>query len=293
MRLSGRWFITDQERTHFVSMPRVKEQIGKALRWTRDKAIVLAMALLVISFLSPHPGQAQLPSPCCATAAIGLTSINSSLISNIGGGLTKILTVEKSIQQFEQSTVYPSSAITRALSLVSGLSALYTQIGNIYHLFPHFSSATLGNTRALESILLSSSAGQIGNTNAAYLNVYGSVPLANNAPAAARNVIDMSDAVAQDAMERAIAIDNIADQELQAADQINSSIQNAAPGTAPIIEAQADAWLVRANAYTQSAVSDLMRERAAALANNGALLKDGASYTSITTQGLAGGLNHQ
>lgn len=276
-----------------MSMPRVNEQIGKALRWTRDKAIVLATALLVISFLSPHPGQAQLPSPCCATAAIGLTSINSSLVSNIGGGLTKILTVERDIQRFEQSTIYPSNAITRALSLVSSLNGLYRQIGNIYHLFPRFSSATLGNTRALESILLSSSAGQIGNTNAAYLNVYGRIPLANNAPAAARNVIDMSDAVAQDAMERAIAIDNIADQELQAADQINSSIQNAAPGTAPIIEAQADAWLVRANAYTQSAVSDLMREHAATLANNGALLKDGASYTSITTQGIAGGLNHQ
>jgi hypothetical protein len=76
----------------------------------------------------------------------------------------------------------------------------------------------LGSTRALESILLSSSAGQIGNTTAVYLNIYGSVPVANNAPAAARNVIDMSDAVAQDAMERAVAIDNIADQELQAAD---------------------------------------------------------------------------
>jgi hypothetical protein len=57
--------------------------------------------------------------------------------------------------------------------------------------------------------------------------------------------------------------------------------------------AQADAWLLRANADTQSAVSDLMRERAAALANNGLLLKDGASYTSITTKGIAGGLNHQ
>ena len=147
-------------------MPRVKEQIGKAVRWTRDKAIVLAMALLMMSLLSPHPSQAQFPSPCCATAAIGLTSINSSLVSNIGGGLTKILTVEKSIQQFEHSTIYPQNSIIHALNLVSGLSGLYKQIENIYHLFPHFSSATLGNTRALESILLSSSAGQIGNTNA-------------------------------------------------------------------------------------------------------------------------------
>ena len=276
-----------------MTMPRIKEEVVKALAWTRDKAIVLALALLAMSLLSPHAGQAQFVNPCCATAAIGLSSINSSLVKNIGGGLTKILSVEQNMQQYQQSTIYPSSAITHALQLVGSLRGLYTQIQNIYRLFPHFSSATLGNTRTLESILLSGSAGQIGNTSAAYLNVYGSVPLAGNAPPEARSVVDMSDAVAQDAMQRAIAIDNIADQELQAADQINMSINSAAPGTAPIIEAQADAWLVRANAYTQSAVSDLMRERAAALANNGALLKDGANYTSITTHGIAGGLSHQ
>jgi len=276
-----------------MSPKNLKEQGVLILKWTRDKAVVLSLALLAMSLLSPRPGKAQLPSPCCATAAIGLTSINSSLVTNIGGGLTGILNVEKNIQQFEQSTVYPMSAIARAQSLVGTLTGVYTQIRNIYRIFPSFSSATLGNTRTLESILLSSSSGQIGNANAAYLSVYGAVPVPNNAPTSARNVIDMSDAVAQDAMQRAIAIDNIADQELQAADQINSSIQSAAPGSAAIIEAQADAWLVRANAYTQSAVSDLMRERAAALANSGALLKDGANYTSITTKGIAGGLNHQ
>ncbi len=276
-----------------MSRHTLREQGVLILKWTRDKAVVLVLALLAMSFLSPRSGKAQLPDPCCATAAIGLTSINSSLVSNIGGGLTGILNVEKDIQQFEKSTVYPLSAIARAQGLVGTLTGVYTQIRNIYRIFPSFSSATLGNTRTLESILLSSNSGQIGNANAAYLNVYGAVPVANNAPTSARNVIDMSDAVAQDAMQRAIAIDNIADQELQAADQINSSIQSAAPGSAPIIEAQADAWLVRANAYTQSAVSDLMRERAAALANNGALLKDGANYTAITTQGIAGGLGHQ
>jgi len=47
-----------------------------------------------------------------------------------------------------------------------------------------------------------------------------------------RDIIDMTDAVAQDAMERAIAIDAIADQELAAADQINTNVQSATPGSA-------------------------------------------------------------
>src|SRR5438445_11938 len=61
---------------------------------------------------------------------------------------------------------------------------------------------------------------------------------------------------------------------------VNQNIQGAAPGSAPILEAQADAWLVRANAYTQAATADLMRVRAAALADASADLKLGATNTA-------------
>ena len=128
-------------------------------------------------------------------------------------------------------------------------------------------SATLPSTQQLENILLSRNANQIPNTTSSYTVVYRSVPSQTNAPQNVRNMIDMNDAVAQDAMKRAISIDNLADLELQAASQINQSIQTAAPGSAPIIEAQADAWLVRSNAYTQAALADLMRVQAVDLAN--------------------------
>jgi hypothetical protein len=106
-------------------------------------------------------------------------------------------------------------------------------------------------------------------------------------------MIDMTDAAAQDAMERAIAIDAIADQELAAADQINANVQSATPGSAPLIEAQADAWLVRAHAYTQSALSDLMRVRAIDLANNGAHLKLGSAWAVSTQQDVTNSLQHR
>jgi hypothetical protein len=83
----------------------------------------------------------------------------------------------------------------------------------------------------------------------------------------------MTDAVAQAAMKRAIAIDAIADLELEAADRILAEIAGAAPGSAPILEAGASAWLVRANAHTQAALSELMRLRAIDLANAGAEMK--------------------
>jgi len=72
----------------------------------------------------------------------------------------------------------------------------------------------------------------------------------------------------------------LAEVELAVADQINQQIQNAAPGSAPILEAQASAWLVRANAYTQSAMAELIRVRAVDLASSGAQLKFRANDTN-------------
>jgi len=66
---------------------------------------------------------------------------------------------------------------------------------------------------------------------------------------------DMTDAAAQAAMKKQFRSMRC-DLELQAADQLHQNIQTAAPGSAPIIEAEADAWLVRANAYTQSERAD-------------------------------------
>ncbi|HEX5421942.1 MAG TPA: hypothetical protein VFW94_00210, partial [Candidatus Acidoferrales bacterium] len=108
-----------------------------------------------------------------------------------------------------------------------------------------------------------------------------------------RNLVDMTDAAAQAAMKRAIEIDALADLELQAANQINQSVETAAPGSAPIIEAQADAWLVRANAYTQVATADLMRVRAIDLADASGNVKNGAANTAAVQQQIYNLLKRQ
>ena len=252
----------------------MKRHLIKFLGWMRLHTIALALLLFAGAAFGPVRVQAQL-SPCCAILSAGLGTINSTLGSVIGGGLSSINGVLSAIQQFEQTVVWPDQAIAQARGLVGAIQGIYTQIRNIFNI--PISSATLANPLQLESILLSRSPAQIGNTSGAYGAVYGVVPLPQNASPQVRDQVDMTDAVAQDAMERAIAIDAIADQELQAADQINSSVQAAAPGSAPIIEAQADAWLVRSHAYTQSALADLMRVRAIDLSNSGANLKYGSS----------------
>jgi hypothetical protein len=265
--------------------------LARAFQWIRRHTILGALILLISAIVSPPTVHGQLPSPCCAILATGLGTINSSLINVIGGGLQTMNTVMTDIRNFEQTVIWPQQAIARALGMAGQIQGFYAQIRTIFQI--PIASATLANPRQLEGILLSRNAAQIANTTGGYAAVYGVVPTPQNAPPSVRDMIDMTDAAAQDAMERAIAIDAISDQELAAADQINANIQSATPGSAPIIEAQADAWLVRAHAYTQSALSDLMRVRAIDLANNGAHLKLGSAWAVNTQQDINNSLQHR
>jgi gamma-glutamylcysteine synthetase len=113
-----------------------------------------------------------------------------------------------------------------------------------------------------------------------YAALYGQVMPATDAPQPVRDLVDTTDAEAQAAMKKSVEIDALADLELQAAEQINQQLQTAAPGSAAILEAQTSAWLVRANAYTQSAMAELVRVRSIELANQGAQMKFSAAHTS-------------
>jgi len=252
------------------------------MRWAWAYKIRIAVLVLAFALVAPQPAESQFVSPCCAILSLGLTTIGNTLKSIVGGGLNSILSVEQNIQKFEQNVVWPQNLISQAQSLVGSVQGIYTRIQGLSRI--PVNSATLPNTQQLEQILLSRNPNQLGQASAQYLAVYGSVPNATVASPQARDMMDMTDAAAQAAMKRAIQIDALADLELQAADQINQSIQTAAPGSAPIIEAQADAWLVRANAYTQAATADLMRLRAIDLANASADLKNGAANSAAIQQ---------
>jgi hypothetical protein len=259
-----------------------RQSMARGSRWARAHKLRITVLAIVFALIAPRPAKTQFLDPCCAIMQAGLASISSALSHVIGGGLNSVLSTDQGIHSFQQTVVWPQASITHAQGLVGTLRGLFSQTESLIH--TPVASATLPSTQQLENILLSRNANQIPNTTSSYTVVYGSVPSQTNAPQNVRNMIDMNDAVAQDAMKRAISIDNLADLELQAASQINQSIQTAAPGSAPIIEAQADAWLVRSNAYTQAALADLMRVQAVDLAGAGAGVKMGATNASSLQQ---------
>jgi hypothetical protein len=253
--------------------------IVKQLWKTCGLKLILVVVLIGLLALVPIGAGAQLGlDPCCAIISAGLQSISGLLSSVVAKPLASIQQIEQQAANFEQQIVYPASAITNARNLAGQMQGQLRQMSDVFRL--PVASATLPTPQQLEQVLLSRDPGNVAQITKNYSAVYGAVMAASDAPQSVRDVVDMTDAEAQAALKKAIEMDALADIELAAADNINQQIQNAAPGSAPILEAQAAAWLVRANAYTQSAMAELMRVRSIELANAGADLKFSTSHTN-------------
>lgn len=268
---------------------RIPEVASTIARWLRSQKILAVGLILAIVIAIPRSSPAQfIPSPCCAILSIGLSSVSSAISNIVGNGLNTIRSTMATIEAFERTVVWPQNLINEAKSVVGSIRGISGQIRTIRQV--PVASATLPSPRQLEQTLLSADTSQISQISANYSAVYLDVPSATEASPQVRNIIDMTDAVAQAAMKRAIEIDAIADIEIQASDQILQQVQTAAPGSAPILEAGASAWLVRANAYTQSALTEVMRLRAIDIANSGAAMKidaqQGTAFRENVTDSL-------
>jgi hypothetical protein len=238
--------------------------------------VIFVAALAVALVMAPLGARGQFGlDPCCAIISAGLNTISGLLRNVVAKPLGQIQQVQQQQANFHQQVIYPITAINNARGLATQMQGQLRQMTQLYRL--PTASATLPTPQQLEQALLSHNPQAMGQVSQHYTRVYGTVMSPADAPQPIRDLVDMTDAEAQAALKKALQLDALADVELAAADQINQQIQNAAPGSAPILEVQASAWLVRANAYTQSALAELIRVRSIDLANSGAQLKFGAS----------------
>ena len=252
-----------------------------------------AAALVLAAIMIPVRARAQFGlDPCCAIISAGLNTISGLLKNVVAKPLSSIQQIQQEAANFQQQVIYPATAINNARGLALEIGGQLRQVSQLYRL--PMSSATLPIPQHLEHTIFSHDPQAVGQIGEQYIAVYGPVIAPTDAPQPIRDLVDMSDAEAQSALKKAVELDAIADVEIAAADQINYQIQNSAPGSAPILEAQASAWLVRAHAYTQSAVAELIRIRSIDLANAGAELKLSATSANRlrnrTSQALQRGL---
>ena len=254
--------------------------------WWRPTVWKAAGLAVVALMLLPGRANGQFGIDIAAIMA-ALSKVESLMTTYVAAPLKTINQTQQTVAKYEQEVIYPIAAINQARNSVTQFENQFSQVSNLFK--GNVSSATLPQSLNLESILLSRNAGSISTVSPQFQNVYGVVMAQNSASPQIRNMTDMTDAQAQDAMKRAIQIDALADAELAEADKMGQQISTAAPGSAPILEAEADVWVVRANAYTQSALAELMRTRGIDIANQSKLSKLAAT-DSTSSNGLINGV---
>ena len=212
--------------------------------------------------------------------------MQSLMNTYIAAPLKTINKYEQSAAKYQQEVMYPLAAINQAKSSVMQFENRFNQVSGMFRV--NVASATLPQSQNLENLLLSRMASNLPGVSGQFQSLYGVVMAQNAASLQMRTMTDITDAQAQDAMKRAIEIDALADAELNEADQMGQQISQAAPGSAEILEAEADVWVVRANAYTQAALAELMRTRGVDLANQSKASKL-ATSDNTTNNGLING----
>ena len=226
---------------------------GRSWKLVASRRMQIIALLVILALLVPQPANAQIGfltgligiissglsavSGVLATVNSTLQNVIGPLLRSISGAMAAIQSITQGILDFQQNIVYPLAAINSARALVGQVQGIYNAIRGIWNTVVR--SATLVNPQGLENVILSKDAGQIGTVAARFSAVYTPLPAATEVHPSTRDVIDSSDAASQAAMKRSMAIDDIADRELAAADQMMTALACTAPGTAEMIGAQA------------------------------------------------------
>lgn len=253
--------------------------------WYRPTLLKVSVVVLGVLAILPTHANGQFGIDTAAILA-ALSKMQSLMNTYIAAPLRTINQYEQSTAKYEQEVMYPLTAINQAKTSVMQFENQFSQVSGMFRV--NVSSATLPQSQNLEALLLSRNAANVPTLSGQFQNVYGVVMPQNAASPQMRTMTDMTDAQAQDAMKRAIEIDALADAELNEANQMGQQISQAAPGSAEILEAEADVWVVRANAYTQAALAELMRTRGIDLANQSKASKL-ATIENTNNNGLING----
>jgi hypothetical protein len=255
-------------------MKKILSVLRKTPRWQRcSRATAAGLCLLLVLALVPQK----------ANAGVGdiiaiLTSIYSTLRGSIGGTLTTIQGVNANIRDLHQQVVWPVSVINQTRGFVGQVTAQYRDPMWQIHTLAN-NSARLANASQLESVFRSRQAGSLPQLGPVFQRLYQSVPTANDAPIAERNMMDMDDASALSAFKTSVVSDQSGNQMLVLADQMEQQAAQAAPGSTPLLAAQAQIANLESQAFLQRMLASELRQEAAKLAHDNAARKRSAAAT--------------
>jgi hypothetical protein len=203
------------------------------------------------------------------------TKITGTLQKDIGLVLSDIQAINANVSNFERQVVWPIALISQSRTGVSQVRTQLSSVANQIQSLP-MHSATLANPSHLEQLLRNQQASSLGQMSVSYTQVYQSLPQPNQATDVQRNLIDADDAVALGALKTATISDQASQQMLTVADGLEQQAAVSAPGSAPILTAQAQAANLQNQAMLQKLLAAELRQEAARLAHANALRKQSA-----------------
>jgi hypothetical protein len=224
-----------------------------------------------------------LVAPPLAEAQGGLVQAIQAVLHVINGmlknALTAINTARTAMNALYQNVVWPVQLINQARAQVTQMINQYRAL-MVSILNMNLSSATLPSPQSLETVMRDHRVNNFNLLSQSFGSTYGAIPTSVDASQADRDMSDMDDALTLDSLKALKASDNATDLELQAANAIENSATQAAPGSAPFMTASAVASSIRSQALTQKMLAAELRQEAAHLAHQNGFRKRGATFTT-------------
>lgn len=246
------------------------------------------LALLAISLLF-LPGSARAAG---LTDIITLLNTITSTIQNaIGGVLSGIQTLNTDLNNFRQQIIWPVNALNQTRGFVNSTRAQYQGLMAKIHAIKN-NSATLTNPTQLESLFRSAKVTSVGTLQASYTRVYAPVPPVTNAKPIQRTLMDMDDALAMGSLKTSVLSDQTTSGMLTLADSIEQQSSVAAPGSGPMLATAAQIASLESQAYLAKVIASELRQEAAKLAHENALLKQSAANTRNLQNAIQQVLTH-
>jgi replicative DNA helicase len=213
--------------------------------------------------------------------------IDSTISEDIGGALSSLNSIKSTLQHDEQQVLFPLLLINQAHSYVNTVMTSYRSwMTNVFTV--RINSAQLPGSQQLEQSFLSGSFSSVGNLGSFYNTAYGTLPNATAAPLAHRQMMDMDDALAKDALAQSVASDQVSRALIKIANQIETESASTAPGTADMLSASARAAELESLASQHKLLAAMLREEAGTLAHGNGLLKQQVANTQQLNSNLAG-----
>ena len=248
----------------------------------------LILVAIVSVCLLPVPARASGISDIISL----LQTITSTLQNAIGGVLSEIQSVRASINNFRQQVIWPLTEINQVKAFVSSTRAQYSNLMSQIVAIKN-NSATLVNPSQLESAFRSGQPGSVAQLQPVYTNVYTVVPPPADAQAIQRNLMDIDDALAASSLKTTVLSDQTTQRMLALADAIDQQSAMAAPGSGPMLAAQAQVASLEAQAYQTKVLAAELRQEATRLAHTNAMLKQSSQAMHTLQNQFQQVLSHQ